>query len=104
MVCFRLWRDCCEVYAKQLIASGNILKATNYLLAIHKVEEAVSLLLRNELYKEAMCLAKLRLPETHELIASGYRAWAESASSHGNYAQAAHIYLLLGKFYVLNDV
>ncbi|KAI5711468.1 hypothetical protein M8J75_000584 [Diaphorina citri] len=91
----KLWRDCCEVYAKQLIASGNILKATNYLLAIHKVEEAVSLLLRNELYKEAMCLAKLRLPETHELIASGYRAWAESASSHGNYAQAAHIYLLL---------
>uniref|UniRef100_A0A8D8S5D8 Gem-associated protein 5 n=1 Tax=Cacopsylla melanoneura TaxID=428564 RepID=A0A8D8S5D8_9HEMI len=91
----KLWRDCCEVYAKQLIAHGQILKATNYLLAIHKVEEAVKLLLSNDLYKEALCLAKLRLPENHELIGKGYRAWAEYASSHGNYALAAHIHLLL---------
>lgn len=63
IIIIRLWTECCSSYAKQLIekhsAEGQGLKAASYLLAIHKVEEAVDCLIACKLPKEAVifCLS-----------------------------------------------
>ncbi len=47
----RLWREMCVAFAKQLEDSGFFHRAASYLLAVHKVQEAVEMLVRHGLFR-----------------------------------------------------
>lgn len=59
--CFSVWEQACDAYANQLVEEGDMIRASTYLLATHKVHEAVRLLKDNKMYREACAVAKCRL-------------------------------------------
>ncbi|XP_013417476.1 gem-associated protein 5 [Lingula anatina] len=91
----RTYLELCEVYAQQLEKEGNYHKATSYYLACHKVYEAIDMLKRNRLFREAVALAKLRLSPSDPLLSSLQESWGRHLAKDGSYEQAAKCYLAL---------
>uniref|UniRef100_A0A146LNJ2 Gem-associated protein 5 n=2 Tax=Lygus hesperus TaxID=30085 RepID=A0A146LNJ2_LYGHE len=96
MVSHKLWTDCCKNYALQLSETGDTLKAVSYYLSVHMVEEAIDLLLQAKLYREAVCLAKLRLPRDDCTVKKAMTEWASHCLSTGMVSLAAHCMLSIG--------
>ncbi|KAG0418561.1 hypothetical protein HPB47_004750 [Ixodes persulcatus] len=96
MVSRATWLDMCQQFAVQLSSDGEHHKAALYLLACHKALEAVQLLRKNGLVREALCVARAHLPEGDSEVTETYVAWAEKACAVGNYEQAAKCHLAGG--------
>ncbi|KAF0300133.1 Gem-associated protein 5 [Amphibalanus amphitrite] len=96
MVSYRFWEEMSLKYAEQLENSKECLKASSVLLACHKVTEAVALLLRHSLYREALCVSRLRLAPDDPSHGRILRLWADQLTTEGNMEQAAKCYLSLG--------
>ncbi|KAK7873397.1 hypothetical protein R5R35_000194 [Gryllus longicercus] len=96
MVSQRLWLDTCRMYAEQLTGEGRIHKAASYLLACHKVEEAIQLFLHHHLFREALTVAKLRLSEEDPLTISIVRDWSQQQILDGHYERAAECLMSVG--------
>ncbi|XP_043214778.1 gem-associated protein 5-like [Amphibalanus amphitrite] len=96
MVSYRFWEEMSLKYAEQLENSKECLKASSVLLACHKVSEAVALLLRHSLYREALCVSRLRLAPDDPSHGRILRLWADQLTTEGNMEQAAKCYLSLG--------
>lgn len=88
-----LWLEMANKYAEQLIASGAIQKSVLYLLACHKVYKAIDTLRDHGFYKEALVLAKVRLPLTDPIIETILKEWAFKAKKNNNHTIAAKCYL-----------
>ncbi|XP_039280027.1 gem-associated protein 5 isoform X2 [Nilaparvata lugens] len=95
MASVRMWKDACSVYAEQLSNQGEHMRAASFLIAIHKIEEAVQLLADNKLYREAIALAKCRLPSNDPLIRTIMSDFAKHSLSNGQLHLAAHCLLSL---------
>ncbi|XP_048244264.1 gem-associated protein 5-like [Haliotis rufescens] len=89
------WLGMCEEYARQLEGDGQYHKATSYLLACHKVYEAIDLFKRHRLFKEAVALARMRLSPLDPVLEDLYMEWAQMLMKDGNYEQAAKCYLAM---------
>ncbi|CAA9997943.1 unnamed protein product [Nesidiocoris tenuis] len=96
MVSHRLWVECCRQYAKQLVESGDTLKAVSYYLVIHQFENAVEALMEAKLFREAVSLAKLRCMSNDQIVKSTLTACANQAMSTGMLTQAAHCMISIG--------
>ncbi|CAN7999526.1 unnamed protein product [Ixodes hexagonus] len=96
MVSRATWLDMCQRYAVQLSSDGEHHKAALYLLACHKASEAVQLLRKNGLVREALCIARAHLPQGDDEVVETYSVWAEKAHAVGNYEQAAKCHLAGG--------
>lgn len=80
----RLWHEACVSYSKTLFANKLYRKAACYLLAIHKIHDAIELLLNSKLFLEALCIARCRLPESDPIfneIVKNYAEWLTVAGS-----------------------
>lgn len=88
-VSHKLWVEACMAYAEQLKEAHEFSKAAVYLLAIHKVEEAVRLLAEQGKYRHAMAVARCRLLPDHPLIKSLLNDWAHDSMSDGRQSLAA---------------
>lgn len=95
MASVRIWKDACSVYAEQLSNQGEHMKAAGFLIAIHKIEEAVQLLADNKLFREAIALAKCRLPSNDPLIKTVMNDFANYSLTNGQLHLAAHCFLSL---------
>lgn len=62
-------------------------------LALGRLEDGVRLYVREELWAEALLLARLRLPSRHPVVLQVYRAWAEDFMRRSRQDQAALCYL-----------
>lgn len=60
-----------------------------YFLTCHKVEDAINSLCTNIMFREALALAKQRLPENSEIINEVTEKWATHCISTGNFENAA---------------
>lgn len=89
-LCFRVFAETCVAYAAQLTDCGEYIKAASYLLAVHKVEEAILLLAENHLYKEALAIAKSRYPEDDPTITMVLQNWGKYSSNNGQLLLGAH--------------
>lgn len=67
-LCYSVWEQACDAFAKQLVEQGEVLQASSYLLATHKVHEAVRLLKDSGMYQDAVAIAKCRLSADDPLI------------------------------------
>jgi len=65
-------------------------KAVSYLLAIHKIYEAIEVFLNVKMYKEAYALARCKLDPADTFLNKVLESWAEWATYKGHLEQAAH--------------
>ncbi|XP_073993143.1 gem nuclear organelle associated protein rigor mortis [Rhodnius prolixus] len=96
LVSHKLWVDCCKSYASQLAEKGDIYKAVSYLLSTHQLEEAIDLLLDSKMFREAVLLAKSRLPNEDVTIKKIMGQWASHCIGTGMFPLAAHCLLSNG--------
>ncbi|XP_059152054.1 uncharacterized protein LOC131938150 [Physella acuta] len=90
-----LWELVSAEYAEQLEEDGQYHKAATYLLAAHKVHQAIDLFRRHRLFREAVSLAKMRLSPVDSLLEDLYTEWGQSLMKDGQFEQAAKCYLAM---------
>ncbi|XP_022241513.1 gem-associated protein 5-like isoform X2 [Limulus polyphemus] len=88
-----LWLEMCEKYAQQLAENQKYHRASLYLLACHKVYEAIDVLKDHNLFREALAIARSRLPSVDPTLNDILCKWAARADKEGNYEMAAKCYL-----------
>ncbi|KAJ8348614.1 hypothetical protein SKAU_G00272030 [Synaphobranchus kaupii] len=93
MAGYSVWLKTVEAFVKQLCFQEQFLKATSYLLSVHKVYEAVELLKSQQLYREAIALAKARLQPEDPVLKDLYTTWAAVLEKDGHYSTAAKCHL-----------
>ncbi|XP_068187282.1 gem-associated protein 5 [Antennarius striatus] len=96
MAGFGAWRGAVEAYVRQLSQQEQHLKAASHLLSLHRVTEALELLGGHRLYREAVALAKARLPPGDPVLGGLYRRWAGALEKDGHLSAAAKCYLAAG--------
>lgn len=96
MAGYEAWSRAVEAFVKQLCLQEQFLKAASHLLSINKLYEAVDLLRSNKLYREAIALAKARLPADEPLLKDLYTCWAAVLEKDGHLSAAAKCYLAAG--------
>uniref|UniRef100_UPI00358F6F84 gem-associated protein 5-like isoform X3 n=1 Tax=Myxine glutinosa TaxID=7769 RepID=UPI00358F6F84 len=99
MVGYRVWVRAAELYVQQLCAQDQPTKAATYLLALHRVHEAIGILRTNRLYREALAVARLRLLPSDPCIGELLTEWALSLEKGGHHLLAAKCYLSCGAPY-----
>jgi len=80
----------CDVYASQLEDVGEVTKASTYLVAIKKYDEAATMLLKNNLFREALAVVKSQDKQNDEIVLEITKKWAEYNNLHGHPKEAAH--------------
>ncbi|XP_015123769.1 gem-associated protein 5 [Diachasma alloeum] len=85
----KFWREVCEAYSHQLIQEGNPMKAASYLLSLHKIYEAIEVLMQAKLYKEAYVIAKCKLDSNDEIFKELSKEWLAAVSKSGSFEEAA---------------
>uniref|UniRef100_A0A8C4X1H5 Gem (nuclear organelle) associated protein 5 n=1 Tax=Eptatretus burgeri TaxID=7764 RepID=A0A8C4X1H5_EPTBU len=93
MVGYRVWVHAVELYVQQLCAQDQPTKAATYLLALHRVHEAIGILRANRLYREAVAVARLRLLPSDPCVGELLTEWALSLEKGGHHPLAAKCYL-----------
>ncbi|XP_076371362.1 gem-associated protein 5-like isoform X2 [Tachypleus tridentatus] len=88
-----LWLEMCEKYAQQLAENQEYHRASLYLLACHKVYDAIDILKDHNLFREALAVAKSRLPSVDPTLNDILCKWGARADKEGNYEMAAKCYL-----------
>uniref|UniRef100_A0A4W6DNU7 Gem nuclear organelle associated protein 5 n=1 Tax=Lates calcarifer TaxID=8187 RepID=A0A4W6DNU7_LATCA len=96
MAGFKVWSQTVEAYVKQLCLQEQYLKAASHLLSINKLYEAIDLLHSHKLYREAIALAKARLPADEPILKELYSSWAAVLEKDGHFSAAAKCYLASG--------
>ncbi|XP_064205769.1 gem-associated protein 5 isoform X2 [Anguilla rostrata] len=93
MAGYSVWLRTVEAFVKQLCFQEQFLKAASHLLSVNKVYEAVELLKSQQLYREAIALAKARLQPEDPALKDLYTTWAAVLEKDGHYSTAAKCYL-----------
>lgn len=92
--------EACEVYAVKLSETpdSDPLDCAMYFLACHKIEQAIDILATRSMFKEAVALAKSRLPEDSPIITELIEKWAKHCVSNGNFEIAAQCFIAIKKY------
>ncbi|XP_050440258.1 gem-associated protein 5-like isoform X2 [Adelges cooleyi] len=92
-ISYELWLKMCAAYAFQLEDAGEVTKSSTFLVALKKYSEAALMLLKNNLFREALAIARCQEKQDDELIFEITKKWAEYNVYHGHPKEAAHCYL-----------
>jgi len=84
-----LYERASDAYARQLIEKDDIHPAVNLYLLNGKVEEAIEVLVKRKLFREALVLAKIRLSNDDPLTIDVQEKWVHHLTFTGNYELAA---------------
>lgn len=88
-----IWRSMTTLYACQLAEKGETHQAVLFFLAVQCVREAISVYRNAEMYREAIVLAKLKLPPKDPLILELFMEWGQILEKSNNSDKAAKCYL-----------
>lgn len=77
------------MYVEQLMQSGQLMQAVNFLLALNKDDEAIDLLCDKNRFKEAFVIARLRFDD-EAVCLDVMEKWISFCFSSGLYRLAAH--------------
>uniref|UniRef100_T1GCI9 Gem-associated protein 5 TPR domain-containing protein n=1 Tax=Megaselia scalaris TaxID=36166 RepID=T1GCI9_MEGSC len=104
MISYDFWKKCCGAFAAQLIDQGYILQAASYLSCLHQTKEVIAILLKNTLFLEAWCYAKLHLEDGDHLFKDIIEKWTRTLEMNGNIEGAAYISALNNNFEKCRDL
>uniref|UniRef100_A0A8C5CGQ9 Gem nuclear organelle associated protein 5 n=1 Tax=Gadus morhua TaxID=8049 RepID=A0A8C5CGQ9_GADMO len=93
---YRVWVRTVQDYVKQLCLQDQHLKAASFLLSINKLHEAIELLHSHKMYREAIALARARLPDQDVVLKGLYVSWAAALEKDGHLSAAAKCYVAAG--------
>ncbi|KAJ9592049.1 hypothetical protein L9F63_001428, partial [Diploptera punctata] len=93
----RFWMEMCKSYSEQLTVCGQYQKAASYLLACHKVNDAIDLLVTHHLFREAVAIAHCRLGPEDPTVKKVISAWAKHVAAEGNYELAVECLISIGE-------
>ncbi|KAJ3589510.1 hypothetical protein NHX12_010355 [Muraenolepis orangiensis] len=93
---YSVWVRAVQDYVKQLCLQDQHLKAASFLLSINKLHEALELLHSHKMYREAVALARSRLPDKDQVLKDLYVSWAAALERDGHLSAAAKCYLAAG--------
>ncbi|AWO99551.1 putative gem-associated protein 5 [Scophthalmus maximus] len=96
MAGFQVWSRTVEAFVQQLCHQEQYLKAASHLLSLNRLYEAVELLRSHKLYREAIALAKARLPADEPVLKELYSCWAAVLEKDGHFSSAAKCHLAAG--------
>ncbi|CAL4200563.1 unnamed protein product, partial [Meganyctiphanes norvegica] len=96
-VSIKLWEVACEAYAQQLIDEGDFVTGASYLINVNKVEEAISVMLKNRMHREALAVVKCRLPYNKDVLKRVVSSWVSTAIYESNCDLAATLQLSMGE-------
>eukprot|EP00116_Pleurobrachia_bachei_P003907 sb/3464169/ len=97
MVCGRdLYRAAVSCYISQLRESRDFVSAATYMLLLNEVHPAIDMLVKEDCYREAIAIAKLRLSPTHPKISEIYRLWAGKQEREMQLDSAVKCHLAVG--------
>ncbi|XP_046394335.1 gem-associated protein 5-like [Ischnura elegans] len=95
---YKLWLEACQAYSEQLSAKGKYNHAATYLLACHKVDDAIKLLRSRSLYREALAIARCRLAADDPTAREISVEWGRNLFTKGNYEVAAMCFTAAGEY------
>ncbi|CAH1777523.1 unnamed protein product [Owenia fusiformis] len=93
MVSHKFWLEMLGAYGRQLSQEGNYHRAATYYIAANRIYDALEMLKQNNLFREAVAIAKVRLSPMDPVLGDIYIGWAQSLARDGNYEQSAKCYL-----------
>ncbi|CAL8362299.1 unnamed protein product [Lota lota] len=93
---YMVWVRAVQDYVKQLCLQDQHLKAASFLLSINKLQEAIELLHSHKMYREAIALARARLPDQDVVLKDLYLSWAAALERDGHLSAAAKCYVAAG--------
>ncbi|KAK7082375.1 hypothetical protein SK128_007077 [Halocaridina rubra] len=96
-VSIKLWQFASEAYAEQLVNEGDIVTAATYLVNINKIEDAVELLMKHRLFREALAIVKCRLGYNEDFVKKVVSSWTDSLVYEGNFDIAAALQISIGQ-------
>ncbi|KAJ1971170.1 hypothetical protein H4R35_005424, partial [Dimargaris xerosporica] len=99
-----VWVHCMSHMAERYSRTSDAHTAALLYLAINQPDKAVKVYTDTENFREALILARLRLPDQADLIAALWQQWATQLMSKGYYEQAAQCHLQLGDFSAALDI
>ncbi|CAK8686538.1 unnamed protein product [Clavelina lepadiformis] len=98
MAGYDVWQHACTSFADQLIKQGRHLHASQYLVATNKIHEAITLLMDNKYYREAVSLARARLQENDQLVLKIVKTWAYRLKNGSSFEMAAKCFSSIGEY------
>ncbi|XP_017772200.1 PREDICTED: gem-associated protein 5 [Nicrophorus vespilloides] len=100
MVSPKLWQDACLAYAQKLSdsAKADPLEAASYFLACHEIEKAIDVMCVGGFYREALVLAKSRMPTNTKLADDIMGKWSTFCLYNGRFDVAAQIFVAMDKY------
>eukprot|EP00794_Sanderia_malayensis_P007551 gene7551-8388_t len=93
---YDFWQSTMYSYADRLESNGDYYSAATYFLAVNAVGEAIDMFKKHGMFKEAIAVAKIRLPSCDPVLNELYRTWADKLSSDSCFEHAAKCYLASG--------
>ncbi|KAL3266941.1 hypothetical protein HHI36_011091 [Cryptolaemus montrouzieri] len=95
-----MWKKTCEAYALQLEhkSDSDPLEIAAYYIACQNVQKAIECLCEREMFKEALVLAKCRLPADNLFEEDILHQWATFSTYCGSLETAAQCYIVLEKY------
>ncbi|KAM8835184.1 gem-associated protein 5 [Synchiropus picturatus] len=96
MAGFRIWSRAVDSYVQQLCLQEQHVKAASHLLSINKVQQAIELLRDHKLYREAVALARARLPADDPVLTELYSLWGSALEKSGHFSAAAKCFIATG--------
>ncbi|KAI4463478.1 gem-associated protein 5 [Holotrichia oblita] len=100
MVSPKLWQEACEVYATKLLEKTKVdpIETVSYLIACHKVEEAIKVLCTATLFRDALALAKCRYSKDDPIINEILSKWATFSILTGSFELAAQCFIAMEQY------
>lgn len=90
------WCYLSRMYAAQLERTNQPHQAATHLLACHQVHEAVSVYRRASMYREAITIARMRLPQDDESLLQLWREWGDVLEASNLHEYAAQCFIRAG--------
>ncbi|CAI2175727.1 16116_t:CDS:10 [Funneliformis geosporum] len=92
-----VWLSMMHRQAQKLVAKNDRHGAVMCLIACGEIHEAINIYRKAEMFREAIALAKLRLPEDEPTFSDLYNSWAIQLEKEEAYEQAALCHLIAKK-------
>lgn len=84
-----VWRAMTKYQAYQLAEKGEYHQSVLHYLAVNCVYEAIEVYKKVEMFKEAITLAKIRLPPQDPILSTLYITWGQKLEQSLNHDKAA---------------
>lgn len=94
------WQQTVQDYVEQLIKKGKIVMASCYLLSLFRIGDALDLLVKHHLYKEALMVAKTRFTSENNVYTQAIvHSLAHDYAKTGNYESEIKCWLSIDYLY-----